>query len=292
MLFGFDSGFFIYTPLCLLFVLGSLVVYQENKFSFFAIAILLVGLFYFFSSYWAYTYFDGIGIRVLVDYYALFALLGAKLFSFVYSKKALVISSAAVALFLAFVNLIYCYQGNRNILPRAGMTYNKWKYIFLKTDERYQGCLGGANDLTPYAKVHPQAILSKEIKFDVPFDYNGKEFGVGAEFDSIGFDSKRIFVKVNLRRKEAFTNSSYDGLLCISVEDKKTKELKTYSTCRINETPVNSCCEEVEYNYSTNIMADYKDNNRMLVYIWNKEKQAFSVDKFAVQVYNYNYQIN
>ncbi|MGZ3899943.1 MAG: hypothetical protein ACXVNQ_06270, partial [Bacteroidia bacterium] len=144
----------------------------------------------------------------------------------------------------------------------------------------------------PYASVHPKPILSKEIKFDSPFNYEGKEFGVGTEFDSLGFDSKRIFLKINLRRKEKFPNSSYDGLLCISVEDKKSKQFKTYSSCRINETPVTSCCEETEYNYTANIMADYKQNNRMVVYIWNKEKQAFTVDKFAVEVYNYNYQIN
>ncbi|MGZ3900934.1 MAG: hypothetical protein ACXVNQ_10835, partial [Bacteroidia bacterium] len=151
MLFGFDNGFFIYTPLALLFCAGLLVSYKENKFSFAATSILILGLFYFFSSYWAYTYFDGIGIRVLVDYYALFALLGARLFSWVSSKKLVFAGVSTFAFLFAFLNLIYCYQGNRGILPRSGMTYNKWKYIFLKTGKEYQDCLGGGNDLTPYA---------------------------------------------------------------------------------------------------------------------------------------------
>ncbi len=224
MLFGFDGGFFIYTPLCLLWLFGLVVVFKQNKFSFFAIAFMLLILFYFFSSYWAYTYFDGLGIRVLVDYYSLFAFLGAKLFSHFIEEKLVFNSLVTASMILLTLNLIYCYQGNRNILLRAGMNFNKWKFVFLRTGENYQNCLGGANDLQPFSKYHPEVALSKAADLTGAFDYSGKDYGIVTSFDSLGFNSNRIHLKIKCSRKEFETNSSDQALICVSLEDKYKNE--------------------------------------------------------------------
>src|SRR5205085_7665210 len=87
--FGFDGGFFIYTPLCLLFLGGLLITYRQNKFSFWSATIFLFSLMFFFSCYWGYTYFDGFGIRVLVDYFSFFAFLGSRFFTYAEGKVVL-----------------------------------------------------------------------------------------------------------------------------------------------------------------------------------------------------------
>lgn len=290
MLFGFDSGFFIYTPLCLLFLTGLAVVFKENRFSFFAALFLLLVLFWFFASYWAYTYFDGIGIRVLVDYYALFAFFGAKLFQAIGTSRFVYVPLAA-ALFFLFLNLIYCYQIERGIIYKTGMTAAKWKYTFLKTAPEYRFCLGGSHDFEPYAKQHPQAALSKSFSFGDPYDYSQKDFGIMIPFDSLTFDSNRLHFKIEVARKELLQDASRDALVCAMIDDGVTRQHKTYFQFKLNETPATSCCDRVEYHYTANMIGDFKANDRLSVYLWNIKQQPFLIDKFSVKVYNYNYQL-
>lgn len=291
MLFGFDGGFFIYTPLCFLFLLGLVFMYRENRFSFFITTAFLLGLFYFFASYWAYNYFDGLGIRVLVDYYALFSFIGAKFFVHFIDKPVFYNSFLFFAGLLLIVNLIYCYQANRNILLRAGMTFAKWKYVFLRTDASYQNVLGGSNELSPYSPVKQKAVLNDEVELKQPFDYSQKEYGLALLFDSIGFHSNRIQLKIKCIRKELFLNASKEALICAILEDGETHQNKSYTQFKLNETPATECCKATEYNYAVNINADFKPKDKLSVFVWNIAKQAFLIDKFSVQAYNYNFQI-
>ena len=290
MLFGFEAGFFIYTPLCLLLLGGLVVIYRQNRFSFGVITGFLLALFYFFSAYCSYTFFDGLGIRVLVDYYALFGFLGAKLFNGLVDNRPALAGTVSLAAMLACVNLIYCYQANRGILLRAGMNFNKWKYVFLKTSKDYQDVLGGSNELLPYAKHHPQSTLGKTAA-GVPFEYNGREFGLIVRFDTLGFTSNRVNVKVKCARKEAYANASREAYVCMSLEDSASVN-KFYAQYRLNETPAVSCCETLHYDYSANLAANFRKNDRLSVYVWNRGLGPFTISEFSVNVTNYNYLIN
>lgn len=290
MLFGFDSGFFIYTPLCFLFLGGIIFIYRENRFAFLSASALLLILFYFFSSYWAYTYFDGIGIRVLVDYYALFAFFGAKFFTATVKSKW-IIAPFMAALFFVFVNLVYCYQVERNILYKTGMTYAKWKYIFLRTAPEYQMSLGGCYDFKPFSRAHPEASLSGEVKFQQPFDFSGKDFGVLVAFDSVKFSSNRIHIKIDVSRQELRMHASDDAMVCGMLDDGISMSHKSYFQFKLNDVPATQCCDKKEYHYSANMVADFKPNDKLSVYLWNIKTQPFLIDKFSVKVYNYNYQI-
>ncbi len=291
MLFGFDAGFFIYTPICFLFLFGLISIYQSNKFSFYAIVFFTLILFYFLSSYNAYTYFDGIGLRVLIDFYPVFAYVGAKLFMNLETRKVVYASVLIFSLAFTYISLIYFYQAKKSILLRAGMNYNKWNYVFLKTGKEYQNCLGGSNDLTPYAKNEPKIALANTINFKEPFNFAGKDFGVGIRFDSVGFTSNQIRLRINCSRKEQVLNASKNALVCCVLED-TTGKYKIYSTFKLNETPSTDCCDYKEYTYYNNLLGDFKPKDRLTIHLWNKELQPFLINKFSVQVYNYNYQIN
>lgn len=291
VLIGFEAGLFVYTPLCFLFLLGVFPVFRESRYRFIVIFGFLALLIYFFSAYSAYTYFDGLGIRVLVDFYAVFALLGAKLFMHFNEKPVLFTSILIPALVMVFVNLVYTYQSSAGILLRSGMNYEKWSYIFLKTSDKYKACLGGMNDYPPYAKTPPSAVLSEELELNQPFDYSRKEYGLVMHFDSLGFSSNRLFLKIRLSRKETALHSSQRALVCVALQDGKNKTLKSYFQFALNETPAVDCCESKTYNYSANMNADVKAGDNLSIYIWNLQKQNFTVETFSAEIFNYNYQI-
>ncbi len=289
MLFGFNAGFFIYAPLCLLFLAGLTALYKTNRFSFYSATLFVLLLFYFFSAYSAYTYYDGIGIRVLIDYYAVFAVFGAKLFSAFESNKAMLISLSTLSFALLAINLVYAYQSSHRIILRSGMTYSQWKYTFMRTGSRYENCLGGSNDLLPFSKNPVPASLSGEAVTSAPFDFSNKEFGPSLMFDRIGFISRRICMKLKIKRTEAFANSSRDAWVCAVVEDQAGNR-KGYQQFRLNETPSQSCCEEAEYNYTSTMEGDFKASDRLSVALWNLKKQPFLINTFSATIYNYNYQ--
>lgn len=291
MLFGFNAGLFIYAPLCFLFLLGLPVTYKKDRVLFYGLLCFLLFIFYFFSAYSAYTYYDGLGLRVLVDYYALFALLGAKLFSRLEGRRLAYVSASAIAVILLAVNLVYCYQGSHDILARSGMNYNKWKYVFLKTGDAYRSCLGGSNDLVPFAKTHPAPSLASAAKLNAPFDYDKKDFGLSVSFDSLGFSSNRICLKIGVDRKEQFANSSRDALVCAMLAT-HSGEQKGYTQFRLNETPSDACCADRSYHYVANLEGRFRSDDRLSVYLWNLKQQPFVVNTFSVEVYNYNYQTN
>lgn len=288
MLFGFNAGFFIYAPLCLLFLVGLITMYRTSRFAFYSSLLFVLVLFYFFSAYSAYTYYDGIGIRVLIDYYAVFALFGAKLFAAVEAQKMVFLPLATLAFLLMTINLVYAYQSSHSILLRSGMTYQQWKYIFLKTGKSYENSLGGSNDLVPFSKQGIALSLSADASLIQPFDFSKKDYGLSLVFDSIGFISKRICMKLNISRRETAVNSSQEALVCAVLEDKAGNR-KSYAQFKLNETPSTSCCEGTEYNYISNMEGSFKSTDRISVYLWNPKLQSFLIDKFSVKVYNYNY---
>lgn len=288
LLFGFEAGVFIYSPLLLIFMFGFIPFFKKQRYPATLLLAFLILLFYFFSAYSAYTYFDGLGIRVLVDYYSVFALLGGKLLATLSLNKVSGGLSALPLLFVVLLNLVYSYQSKSGILLRAGMNYNKWKHVFLKTSAAYQGVLGGSADYPPYAAEPPEAFASRQFNEGV-FDYAGKEWGVELSLDSLPMPSNRLFLELEVERLEASLNSSNDALICISVEDGQKHELKSYTQFRLNETPSERCCEARRYRYGCNLQSDFKPGDKLKVYIWNRALAAFVIQHFSMRLYNYSY---
>lgn len=292
MLFGFDNGFFIYVPLCLLLVAGLLPLFKQQRFAFVVLAGTMFVWFYFFSCYWAYTYFDGFGIRVLVDYYSVFGVLAAYLFSAIKGKLVLQGSVYAVAALAVVLNFIYTYQANRSILLRAGMNYKMWRYVFLKTEAVYQNCLGGSYEMKPYAAAEAPLLVTDSVRSDLPFDFSGKEFGPALTSIQLPKASKRFRVELDIARQEKAFGESDAALLIISVDNSSTRSNKAYVNFKLNETPATNCCESVEFNYAANVVGDFEQGDKVSIYVWNQHQRKFYLEKLAVRLYDYNYNLN
>lgn len=285
MLCGFDSGFFIYTPLCFIALFGFVPMFRQNKFLAIGLSLFLVFTFYLFSCYWGWTYFDGLGIRTFVDFYAIFALLIAVLLKSLSSARIRLAAFAMIGC-TSLLSLIFCFQYYIGILPPAGMNFNKFKYIFLNTDESYVGVLGGSMDLEPYKEAEPEKIFSYSQTKEYIFNEN--EFGLEYKINPVNISSNKLYVKISLKRKEEALNSSGKAMVIVHVEE-ATGKSKSYSACLLNEVPADKCCEWLQQDYRFTIADKITPTDRLSVYVWNKEKQSFSISDFNVEVYNYNF---
>lgn len=285
MLFGFDSGFFIYTPLCFLAMMGFIPMFRENKYRAAGLLFFLLFTFYLFSCYWGWTYFDGLSIRTFVDFYALFGLLLAVLLTSVVNTKVKLPAFGMIGC-ASLLSLVFCYQYYVGILAPAGMNFNKFKYIFLNTDESYAGVLGGCMDLEPYKETAPDKIYSN-IHAE-SYIYKGNEFGLADKIEPLNLSSNKLYVKVSLRRKEEILNSSDKAMLIVHVEEANGKS-KSYQGCLLNEVPSETCCEWQQQRYCFAIADKIVPSDRLSIYVWNKEKQSFLIADFNVEVYNYNF---
>lgn len=292
MLFGFNSGFFIYVPLCFLVLAGFWPLYRRNRYKALVLTLFLAGVVYLFSSHWAYTYFDGLGIRPLVEYYAIFALLGALLLSWLPRMKRVAVS--AIFVLCVGLNLVYCYQFKTGILASSSMNYNKFKYIFLKTGAQYANVLGGCMDTPPYKNPQPAASFSHTESFADRtggyYAFNDNEFGVEYKIPAISFNSNKLYVKVSLKRKEAKLKASEASLVALSVES-PAHESKNFEAFKLNDAPPEDCCEWQQFDYAITLNGQFAPEDSLTVFLWNKGRQPFDIDDFKVEVYNYNREI-
>jgi hypothetical protein len=290
MLFGFDSGLFIYSPLCLLLLAGLVYVFRQSRFKFFIAAVFILFSVYLFSSYWAFNYYDSFGMRPFVDFFAVFAIIGAFLLRDSDKRilKPAVFSLLAVCTALS---LIYSYQAQKGIFTMTGMSAEKFSYVFLKTGKEYEGCLGGSADLKPYSIKSEKPFFNFSENFSDTgkyrhgyFELKQNEWGPGSYLDKLGFNSKLLYTKVKFKRQELVPNSSFNGLLVCSVES-KAREPKYYQTYRMNETPSASCCEWKEYEYAVTMAGNFITDDKVNIFLWNKEKTNFNVDDLQVEIY-------
>ena len=291
LLFGFNSGVFIYTPIYLFAVIAFIIGIKKNTFKSLILFLFSSILIYILSSYWGYTYFDGIGTRVLVDYLSLIAFSIA--FIYQYTDKKIIKNSLKGSLFIVlFYNLVISFQYKNEIIQRCGMNFEKYKYVFLKTDSSYIKKLGGMYDLKPYSEKNRKPVFSQTKKFNNInnrrfFLFNKFEYGVEINSDLTNFSNK-LHLTIGLDRLALKENSSKDALIGICITG-RNKNCKFYQLYKLNDTPpTKKCAEWKTFKHSVNINLKVIPSDNLSVFIWNKNKEIFGIDNFKVKIYNYS----
>ncbi len=75
ILFSYNRGWFLYTPLALVSLFGLVRLFRENRFGFFWVLLFLFLFIYTLSSWWVWYYASKCGQRVFIDIYALVGVL-------------------------------------------------------------------------------------------------------------------------------------------------------------------------------------------------------------------------
>ena len=310
VLFSYRKGLFIYTPLILISLLGLTVIFKKNKFQFYSIISFLLVSTYIISCWWNWYFGDSFGLRAFIDFYPVFCLLLGILLEKTFNRLKRNILLTVLITFLA-INMIQSYQYYYSIIHPFSMNAEKYWYVFLKTSKRYSNILGGNIDLEPYSKKPKRLIYSTLNDFEKEYSrwnngdvvkdinscnsetkwtkycmYSDNEFGTTLIIhrDSLFYNSRKVFVEATLKRLELENNSSSKALFVIDIRNNKN-ESQYYYTFRINDTPVQKFCAWKTYNYSFEIPKLKSLDDKILIYLWNIERQNFLIDDFQLNFY-------
>jgi hypothetical protein len=134
-LFSYRKGWFLYTPLALLALLGLLIKTDVLKGKKLLIIFIIFGIAYVHSCWWCWWFGGGFGARSMVDFYPLLALPLAALLQFISEKKWLIkIPATAIICFLLILNLKQSGQYRGGLLHWDAMSKKAYWGIFLKNN--------------------------------------------------------------------------------------------------------------------------------------------------------------
>lgn len=140
ILFSFQKGLFVYTPILFLSIPGSiwLIIKRSYYLAIAWLAFFLI-LTYVLSSWYCWYYGASFGLRAFVDYFSVFIILMALMLNSIKPVwKTIILTVSALTIPL---NIIQAYQYKESIMHWALMDGLKYRKIFLLTQPRYQGMI-------------------------------------------------------------------------------------------------------------------------------------------------------
>ena len=103
-LFSYSNGFYVYAPILFIATFGVFTFLPKNGFRFVSFLILFCAIVWVISSWWAWTYGAAFGMRPLVEYLSLFALLMGLLLQ-KFSTRRFIIPGLSILLFVPLILL-------------------------------------------------------------------------------------------------------------------------------------------------------------------------------------------
>jgi len=102
VLFGVESGWLVYSPYFIFFIIGlGMVLYKKTHHAFGILVIFLIIL-YLNASWWSYTFACSFGYRSLIEFYPLFAIPVAFLFSKIVASRHLMVKTLIMMAIVVF----------------------------------------------------------------------------------------------------------------------------------------------------------------------------------------------
>ncbi len=136
ILFSYEKGLFLYTPLLLLSLIGFFVLFKQSIFEGFSLLFVLVLVIYTMASWYCWQMGMSFGNRGFVEFFQIFAIL----FALSLQKQKLKVPLIVISLGLLVLNQIQTFQYTQYIFYWKMNKDMYWK-VFLKTDKYYRGLL-------------------------------------------------------------------------------------------------------------------------------------------------------
>ncbi|MCB0700665.1 MAG: hypothetical protein H6551_12340 [Chitinophagales bacterium] len=133
-LFGFQKGWFIYTPLAFVAVVGLLALRKQYKQFVLPIVLFLIVNIYIVFSWWNWWYGGGFGARSLIETLAIMSFPLAAAFAYVSKKnKPVIVAAGVILLLLVSLNILQSYQRHKGVLHYERMSFKAYTKLFFET---------------------------------------------------------------------------------------------------------------------------------------------------------------
>ena len=131
ILFSYKKGLFVYTPIALVALLGTLLFARQSLYKGITFFIAFFGITYVLSSWWCWWYGGSFSGRAFIEYYPLLMIGMATLLNTLKTKVA---TTAVIIVLITFVaqNQIQTWQYRHGILHWDNMTKEQYWRTFLK----------------------------------------------------------------------------------------------------------------------------------------------------------------
>jgi hypothetical protein len=136
VLWGYRKGFFVYTPFMLLLFPALFFLYRRSRYFFLGFMLFTAVFIYLMASWWCWYYGGSLGMRPLVDIYALLILPIVLMFS-----ALKMVGRTLLLLFMAatiWFNLLLSYQFNHAIVRYDEMNKDRYWQVFVQTGRRFE----------------------------------------------------------------------------------------------------------------------------------------------------------
>ena len=177
ILFSFDKGWFIYTPIAFLAMGGFIWLFKKNKFQFWWALIFIVLFIYVQSSWFCWTFTSNFGNRTFIDIYPLVAILLGFFLVLLNKQKILKNIFVTIFLLLLVLNNLQFYQHYKYIYPPGTIDFTIYKDSFTRLIP------------TAHVRVPEENVLSKET-FENDFEDDYGWLNYGSVTDTLAFAGK------------------------------------------------------------------------------------------------------
>ena len=133
-LFGFRKGLFIYTPILLFSIPGIYFLANQkgNKHWVLPISMILIFACWVLFSWWCWWYGGGFGMRAMIEFYPLFAILLGASFQILFNLKLKKLLYTIVCVCIG-LNLFQTWQYSKTLIHWESMNQKAYFRVFLKT---------------------------------------------------------------------------------------------------------------------------------------------------------------
>ncbi len=306
-LFGFRKGFFIYTPLMFFLFPGLFFMARHSRYGaiwfMMYLSILLVVL----SAWWNWFYGDSFGMRAMIDHYAALAIPLAWFVQHMIGKKWSKIALYLLLSLVVLLNLIQTRQYQSGILHPDSMSWEKYRYVFLKTGQSYRNVLGEYPEAV-FETLNEEKKLAFFNAMDNPVDcwttngilksdlaFSGNALAVldreniySPTLELPKIDAKitenQNYVRVGLMYNEPTPNAAAQALLVYAVNDSLNR-IHFYKTFKIKQMPDGKTGQWRKARFGFRVPAIASKRNQVKIYIWNREPNRFFIDDFDISIY-------
>lgn len=245
ILFSFNRGWFIYTPVAFLSLTGLFWLFRNERFRFWWAIAFLVIFVYVASSWWVWTYTSNFGQRTFIDTYPFIALMLGYTWQVISIKKVLRSFAIVLSIVLIAINSLQFYQHYTYVFPPNALTFDIYKQVFWR--------------LKPKPKVfYPEGYIVSSKVF-----YNDFE-------DDYGWLNYGSVTGENSFEGEYASQTGISGNYSIGLHE----NIGTYLTTDYNRVRVSAMIYTDQRESSAILVIDLEADGKSLHY------QAFAMDRF------------